>query len=311
LYEDEKGNGELVEVKNINAYLIDGPDVLFASRSTPISPELKVMYFGSMPRDNGHLSKITQSEADEILNDPIAKKYLRKCIGADELLNGGERFALWLIDAKASELASSRVLKTRIAAVRKMRSDSKAASTRRAASTSHLFVQIAQPDSNFIAVPRVSSQYRSIIPMAYISSTTIATDALLTIADERLSTFAILQSRVFTIWAKTISGRLKNDLRISAEITYHNFPLPEISASLRAELDETAKGILKIRELNIDSTLSQLYKQGNSLPELQKAHLENDKVVLSIWGLKPNVSDETILSKLFDQFEILNIPTIV
>ena len=188
---------------------------------------------------------------------------------------------------------------------------SQGASTRRAASTSHLFVQIAQPDSNFIAVPGVSSQHRSIIPMAYMPSTTIATNALLTIADERLSTFAILQSRVFTIWAKTISGRLKNDLRISAEITYHNFPLPKISTSLRAELDATANKILNIRELNKDSTLSQLYKEGNSLPQLQKAHIENDKVVLSIWGLKPNVSDKTILSKLFDQFEILNIPTIV
>ena len=310
-YEDEKGIGELAEVKNINAYLIDGPDVLISSRSTPISPELKVMYFGSMPRDNGHLSKITQSEADEIMNDPIAKKYLRKCIGADELLNGGDRFALWLVDAKASELASSKILKTRISAVRKMRSDSKAASTRRAASTSHLFVQIAQPDSNFIAVPGVSSQYRSIIPMAYIPSTTIATNALLTIADERLSTFAILQSRVFTIWAKTISGRLKNDLRISAEITYHNFPLPKISNSLRAELDATAKNILDVRELNKDSTLSQLYKQGNSLPQLQKAHIENDKLVLSIWGLKPNDSDKAIMSKLFEQFEDLNSPTLL
>jgi len=301
-YSDPKGAPESKVAKQINSYLIDGPEISISSRSEPLSPELITMYFGSMPRDNGHLSKIDEVEAQEILQDEIASQYLRECVGADELLNGGKRFALWLEDAKPNEIAQSKVLKTRVAAVRKMRMESKAASTRKAADISHLFVQRAQPKNDFIAVPRVSSENRLVIPMAYLPVSTIATDALLTISDGRLSTFAILQSKPFTVWAAAISGRLEGRIRISAEITYHNFPLPRISKELRKALDDSGKTILSIRSNYKDATLSELYNPGSTPSDLVKIHTENDKLVLAAFGLKSNVEDSIILSRLFELY---------
>jgi hypothetical protein len=309
-YPNSKGEGILTTTRVINAYLTDGPEVIVSSRSNPLSPDFSTMYFGSMPRDNGHLSKISEEEAVEIRKDGIASKYLFPCVGADELLNGGQRYALWLEAATPAELASSPILKERIKLVKKMRSESKAASTKRAAETSHLFVQRAQPATTYIAVPRVSSENRQIIPMAYLPSTIIATDALLTIADERLSTFAILQSRTFTIWAAAVSGRLETRIRISAEITYHNFPCPKLSADLREKLDDSGKVILKEREAFPDSTLSDMYNPGAMPPGLVNAHVKNEKLVLSAYGLKPNASDEEILARLFKCYVELSDPAL-
>jgi len=310
-YPNSKGEGILTTVRVINAYLTDGPEVIISSRSTPISPDFSTMYFGSMPRDNGYLSKISEEEAVEIRKDEVASKFLFPCIGADELLNGGKRYALWLEKATPTELTKSPILKERIRLVKKMRSESKAASTKKAADISHLFVQRAQPTTTYIAVPGVSSENRGIIPMAYLPNTTIATNALLTIADERTSTFAILQSHTFTVWAAAVSGRLETRIRISAEITYHNFPCPKLSDELRKKLDESGTQILNERAEFPESTLSDLYNPGAMPPGLLKAHALNEKLVLSAYGLKSNATDEEVLAKLFQTYVELSGPTLI
>jgi hypothetical protein len=192
-----------------------------------------------------------------------------------------------------------------------MRQESKAASTRKAADIAHLFVQRAQPKSSYIAVPGVSSENRMIIPKAYMPESTIATNALLTVADERLSTFAILQSKPFTIWASTVSGRLEGRIRISAEITYHNFPLPKISSTNRESLDMVGREILDARSAHLDSTLSELYSPGSTPLELLKLHDKCDKLVLAIFGLKSSASNQQILASLFEHYKELTTPTIL
>ena len=301
IYSDPKGEGDLVETKHINSFLVPGADITISSRSKPLNSMMKTMYYGSMPRDNGHLSKISGETANEIRSiDPVAAKYLYPCVGADEVLNGGDRYALWLEDASPKELNGSAILKERIAAVRKMRSESNAASTQKAAETAHLWVQRAQPKSDYIAVPGHSSENRSIIPFAYYPSTTIATNALLTIEDPRLSTFALLQSSVFSVWTATVSGRLESRIRISAEITYHNFPIPNLSEKDLEELKQAGKEILDARAKYPDSTLSDMYQPGMMPLPLLEAHKKNDKINFRIFGIKPNATKAEILSRLFE-----------
>lgn len=36
----------------------------------------------------------TQAEYEQAMNDPIAAKYVRKCVGADELIKGKDRWCL-------------------------------------------------------------------------------------------------------------------------------------------------------------------------------------------------------------------------
>ncbi|MGB2738841.1 MAG: DNA methyltransferase, partial [Candidatus Nanopelagicales bacterium] len=121
-YPDTKADGLVARVGNINPYLVDAPDAAVGSRQTPVTPDIPEMRFGSMPRDGGHLSNISAHEAATIrATDPIAAKYLKKIIGARELIHGDERWCLWLVDAAPSDVASSPVLRDRIGKVRTMR----------------------------------------------------------------------------------------------------------------------------------------------------------------------------------------------
>ena len=61
--------------------------------------------FGSMPNDGGHLL-IDRSGRDALLHEqPEAAKYLRRFVGAEEFLNGIERWCLWLLGENPRSLA--------------------------------------------------------------------------------------------------------------------------------------------------------------------------------------------------------------
>jgi hypothetical protein len=306
-YEDTNLEPSMRLVGRINGYLIDAENTIVETRMKPLSSEMPSMYFGSMPRDNGHLSKISADEADEIKRvDPIASRYLRKLIGAEELINGGIRYCLWLENATPQDLNSSSVIKSRVRAVQEMRSTSKAKSTRDAAKYSHLFVQRAQPKKDYIAIPLHSSEGRKYIPFAWISKDVIATNALGTIPEATLSLFAILNSAIFNLWAATISGRLESRIRISAEITYNNFPIRDLTGEEKVELEKSANGIINARNNHLESTLGDLYGQTSMPLDLTKAHEQNDKVVLKVFGLKSNSSTDEMLERLFGLYKELS-----
>jgi len=303
VYENPKDAGKLTTASRINPYLIDATEVVVESRSKPLSPELPPMLWGSKATDSGFLSKITPEEAESIrLKDPIAAKYLRKIIGAQELISKIDRFCLWLEAADPRDLASSAEIKNRVANVQKFRLASTASLTRTNARIAHLFVQRAQPDSAYIAVPRVSSETRRYVPMDYISPDVIANDALLTVPNAGLDTFAILMSRPFNLWNSVVSGRLESRFRISQEITYNNFPLRQLSLDEKAALQTCAQGILDARSEFPDSSLADLYNPLSMPEKLQQAHNANDKAVSSIFNLKNSSSDEGVLSQLFTAY---------
>jgi hypothetical protein len=303
-YDNAKGVPNLVEVSQINPYLVEGPQVVIDSRSKPISSELAPMIYGSKPTDDGYLSKISGDEVEEIkAKDPVAYKYIRKIIGAQELINGGDRYCLWLDDANPSDLNSSPELKRRIAAVREFRLASPAALTRTNASISHLFVQRAQPKSSYIAVPSVSSETRRYVPMDYCEPEVIANNLLLMVPNAGLAVFSALMSKPFNVWNGAVSGRLESRFRISQEITYNNFPLRSLSTEERTQLEATGQAILDERAKFPEATLADLYGP-NSMPlGLIKAHEANDRLMLKVFGLKTDATDEQILARLFAEYE--------
>jgi hypothetical protein len=305
-YAEPKATAALEQVDNINPYLIAGPQIVVQSRMKPLSESLPFMVRGNQATDGGNLSKISPEEADEIRkSDPIATKYLRRLVGAEELIHSRDRYCLWLEDASPNELNSSPEIQKRVKAVRELRLASVAQITRTNAANSHLFQQRTQPKSaNFIAVPRVSSESRTYVPMEYCEGDVIASDALLVISDADLSVFALVMSLPFNIWNKAVSGRLKSDTRISQEITYFNFPVPPLSKEQKQTLSDCGQGILDARlKYKETSTLADLYGTLSMPLELTRAHQANDKAVQSVFGLKTNATEEQILSKLFELYE--------
>lgn len=280
LYKDEI----VQKVKNINPYLVDGPNILVKSRNKPIC-DIPKMVYGNKPADGGHLI-IEDDELDEfLLKEPKAKKFIRPLLGAREFINNKSRYCLWLVDAKPEELRECPLILDRIRKCKEARESSKAAGIRKFAATPTLFAQITQPkDTDYILIPRVSSEKRKYIPMGFLTKETIVTDAVQIVPDANLYDFGILTSNVHMAWMRVVAGRLKSDYRYSKDVVYNNFPWPKVSDSQKNKIEKTAAGILEARRQYPDSTLADLYDEVTMPPELRKAHQRNDIAVMEAYG---------------------------
>jgi hypothetical protein len=302
-YTNERGIPERRMVKNINPYLLDAPNVIISARSTPLGEGVMPITNGSKPTDDGFLSSLTPDEADEIrATDPIASKYLRPIMGAQEFISGKERFCLWLAEVEPSDLVLSAELKRRVSEVKAMRSASAKAATRRDAATPYLFQEIRQPNTDFIAVPEVSSQGRDYVPIGLFSPHYVPTNKLKYVPQGDLWLFAVLNSSVFNIWVKSISMRLKSDYSISTELTYNNFPFPKLLANQIDELRIYGQKILDARAKFPGVSLAVLNRPEAMPLELLKAHRENDSRVLKAFGLSPLADEDEILLSLLSLY---------
>jgi len=287
---------------NINPYLIKAPTVYIESRSNPIC-DVPEMIFGSMPNDGGNLI-IEEDEYEYFLkNDPAAIKYMRRIVGSLEFINNKTRYCLWLNGVSPAELRSMPYVAERVRRVKDMREKSKREGTRKLADAPILFGEIRQPDSDYIAVPRVSSERRRYIPIGFLPPTTIAGDSLLLIPNAVLYHFGILTSNVHMAWTRTVCGRLKSDYRYSKDIVYNNFPWPDATDEQKTVIENLAKAILETRDAFPDNSLSDLYDPNFMPPELIKAHRELDRAVMKLYSFGKDTSEAAIVAALMERYQ--------
>ena len=262
------------------------------------------------PGMGGHLSNIKIADADEIrATDPTAAKYLRVIMGSDELMNGvGNRFCLWLVDANPTEISKSKILKSRVQAVRdnRMKAAGTKSSKARTADTPAIFSRIAQPSKRFMAVPSVSSEKRDYIPIAFFDKDVIVNNAIFYIESEDLALFGLLESRPFTVWVQNVSSRLESRYQISASAVYNTFPFPILNEKSRLEVEYLASEILSERSKFKDSKLGDLYDPLLMPSALLKLHNKLDSVALKAFGLTAGATDSEILGLLFREYARLS-----
>ncbi|CAB4721916.1 unannotated protein [freshwater metagenome] len=301
MYEDLKVEPLVLEVGNINPYLVDAPWVVVGSRTTPLSLEAPVMRFGSMPHDGGHLL-LSPEQADEVkAKDTVAAPFVARLIGSAELIRGEMRYCYWLVDAPPSVFSTSKYIAAaceKVIAVRKVSPDPSAV---KAVATPGLFKARRQPIGRYLAVPRVSSETRRYVPLAFLTPDVIASDAVLTIDGADGYCFGLMTSRAFNIWNAAVSGRLESRFRISAEITYNNFPWPDSTAN-RDGISEAALTVLMVRDEFPGSSLADLYNPKGMPAKLVEAHSALDRKVLAAYGLKSSATDAEVLSALFARY---------
>lgn len=133
-YSSPKAEPHETTPSRINAYLVDGPDVLVDQRRAALSPLIAKAAYGNMPRDDGGLL-IEPEDHDEVAADPIAAKYVRAFIGARQLIHHEPRWCLWLADVDPADIGRSPILKQRLQHVAEFRAKSSASSTRDMAAT--------------------------------------------------------------------------------------------------------------------------------------------------------------------------------
>src|ERR1035437_5552058 len=279
-YNEIKGEPHEVKVKNINPYLVDGKDFALLSRTKPICnvPEIS---FGNMPNDGGYLL-IEDKDVEEYKHaEELSAKYIKPFIGAHEFLNAEKKWCLWFSEnLDPNDLQNMPNTYERLNAIKVIRLKSKRETTKSLALFPGLFGEIRQPKTNYILIPRVSSENRKIIPMSIFSPDNIVGDTCLCIPNATFYHLGILQSSMHMAWTKYTCGRLKSDYRYSNNLVYNNFPWPENPTDKQIKaIENAAQKILNVRKEFPKSSLADLYDPLTMPPILVKAHLELDKLV--------------------------------
>ena len=279
-------------VEHINGYLVDAPNVFIQSRGKPLTVGLPIMSKGSQPTDGGHLILSESERAEIVAAYPNASSFIKPFVGSRDLLNNDRRYCLWLKGVSPSSYRSIPPIVERLRLVARSRADSPTASVRRDAETPMLFTQIRQPDTNYLAVPEVSSENRRYIPIAFLTPNIIGSNKLYMVPDATMYMFGILISNVHMAWMRAVAGRLEMRYSYSPAV-YNNFPWPTPTDEQKAKIEQTAQAILDARDLYPNSSLADLYDPATMPPELVKAHQQNDKAVMRAYGFDIKTTTES------------------
>ena len=295
--------------RHINAYLFDGADYFIPSRKKPVSPDVPEITIGNQLLDWTYYS-FTKQEMDDFLDkEPESKPYFHRFVGSDELINDVENYVMWLGDCPPNELRKMPLTRNLVEKVREKRQNSGRPATKRLADTPTRYLTERIPQDDYLAIPNTSSENRPYIPMGYVSKEWFPSQKIFILFNSDPYYFGILTSRIHMAWMRTVSGRLKSDYSYSKEITYNNFPWPEVTEKQKDRIREKAKTILDIRKKYTESTYADLYHQSSMPVALIKAHEKLDKEVEKAYRGKKFENDNERVVYLFDKHKVLTNPT--
>ncbi len=296
-------NGEMQKVRNISPYLIEGDNTFVVSRKTPLC-DVPTMNFGNQPRDGGHFVLSDEERMDLLNKEPNLSKWIRPYIGAEEFIKQKSRWCFWLRDASPADIKQSKTLYDCVSAVRQFRLSSSAKTTIGYANVPHSFAQVTQPEGvDCLLIPSVSSERRSFVPIGFIKSGVVASNAVQIVPDATLYHFGILTSTVHMAWMRVVCGRLEMRYRYSKEQVYNTFPWPNPNETQKAKIEQTAQAILDARAKYPDSTLADLYDEVTMPSDLRKAHQENDRTVMAAYGFNIKMSESECVAELFKMYQ--------
>lgn len=287
------------KVDDISPRLTDKKEISVSKATKAISHYLPEMRRGNMPNDHEYL-RLSPSERHEILvKYPNAEKFIRLQIGADELINGIERYCYWISDEDLDKAKEIPQIRTAIDNTYNYRINSKDVTLHAQANKSHQFREFFSCGKSSLVIPIVSSERREIIPIAFVPEHTIVPNSAQVIYDANLLVFALINSRLHNVWVRATAGRLENRFRYSIFLCYNTYPVPKLTTSEKEELERLAQNILNIRDENFDMTLGEMYNPETMPEELREAHHQLDLAVERIYRPEPFTSDEERLEHLF------------
>ena len=301
-------NGQMLQVSNISPYLFFFFNTFAVSQKTPLC-DVPQMNFGNQPRDGGHFVLSEEEKNEFIQQEPSIERWIRPYIGAEEFIKQKSRYCLWLRDAQPTDIKQSKILYERVQAVRDFRLSSSAKTTQGYAKVPHLFAQITQPEGvDYLLVPSVSSERRRYVPIGFMKSDVISSNAVQIIPNATLYHFGVLTSNVHMAWMRVVCGRLEMRYRYSKEQVYNTFPWPSLTETQKAKIEQTAQTILDVRAKYTGTSLADLYDEVTMPADLRKAHKDNDRAVMQAYGFSSKITEDQeslIVAELFKRYQEL------
>lgn len=301
-------NGDKYEiVEHINGYLKAAPDVFIKNRSKSINEGLAKVVQGSPPADDGRLL-FSKSEREELVKRyPELDDVLLPFVGSREFINDTEytRYCLWLVGKRPADYAHIPELTERFRYISEYRLSSPVDRIQKTANKPYLFTQNRQPETDYLLIPRVSSENRRYIPVGFMPPTVIASDAAVLINNATLYDFGLICSNVHNAWMRVVAGRLENRYRYAPSV-YYNFPMPSPTDEQKQRIEQTAQAIIEARKLYPDKSLADMYGENMYLyPELLTAHQNNDRAVMQAYGfpVKSTFTESQCVAELFKLYK--------
>jgi len=295
-------NGHIASVKHINPYLLPINDnVVVSALPTPIS-DIPEMVKGSEPCDGGHLILSPIEYRDLIGKYPEARRVVRIFMGSEDFLNHVLRYCLLITDEDLDLAFSIPPIKARIEAVGRARC-SAGSRARAYAAIPHKFSRRTYRETAALIIPAVSSERREYLQVGLLNKDTVVNNLAFAVYQPPPYLLAILSSRLHRIWAETVGGKLKTDIRYSNTLVYNTFPVSALSDSQKTVLGDNAKAILKARATYPGKSIAWLYNPETMPISLVQAHHENDAYIEEyIYGRLFN-DDTQRLERLFTLYE--------
>ncbi|HEY5391162.1 MAG TPA: type IIL restriction-modification enzyme MmeI, partial [Hanamia sp.] len=249
------------------------------------------------------------NKSPEILN------YLHRFISGDDLINNVSRWCIWLKGISPNEFRNIKELQERFKQVKEFREKSTRTGTKKMADLPYLFAEERQPQNDFLLIPKVSSENRKYIPIAYLSKDFIVSDKTFVVPNTTNFHFGIITSLMHNTWMRNTCGRLKSDYSYSNTLVYNNFPWPENPTEKQKQSVETAaQNILDVRAKFQNSSppgggregaasLADLYDPNTMPSELVKAHQALDKAVDLCYRPQPFINETKRIEFLFELYD--------
>ncbi len=298
--EDDRGRPVSRDTADINAYLLPAPEVYVEAIRAPRSG-LSEIADGSGPLDGGNLL-LTREERDALLESyPEAADFVRLFLGSTEIVNGHQRWCIWIENDRLNQAQQIPPIRQRIDQVKKFREEA-GTRAKTAIGRPHRFAWINQPKRHQIAVPKVVSERRPYITAQFLDVQTVISNRACILLDPELYEFSIVSSKLHWIWIATVCVRMRTDLSYSGTIGWNNFPLPILTDKNKVDLTRCAEDILLAREAHFPATIADLYDPDNMPSDLREAHDRNDEVLERIYIGRRFRNDTERLEKLFDLY---------
>lgn len=286
----------------INAYLVAGADVVVEKTATPICLSYS-MSNGNKPTDGGGLILDKDEARNLVAQDKRVVPFIKKYLGADEVINGKARACLWIPDEYAQEAASIPEIANRLEQVRKSRLASTKMQTIELAARPHQFEYRSYCRSSLtISVPAITSENREYLPVDLADDLTVFSNKCYLLYDAPLWNMALIASRLHWVWIGTVCVRLEMRFSYSNTLGWNTFPVPPLTEKNKADLTRCAENILLAREHHFPATIADLYDPANMPDDLRAAHEHNDEVLERIYIGRRFKNDTERLEKLFDLY---------
>lgn len=283
---------------NLNAYLLDSPDVLVTKRNKPLNPMMPSPKYGFKPADGGNLL-ISPEEYKEFEKDPVAMKYVRRFVGARELIHEANRWCLWCEDLDVADLKKSSLLLSRIEGCRRWREEQTSGGDAYKLKDSPHLMRIGKNPirTDYVCIPRHFSEHRAYATVKILDSSVVAGDANFVIEDSENLFFALFSSAMYLAWQRAVGGRIKSDLRFSNTLVWNTFPVPFLSSVTKEKIISAGQQVLAAREeIRLrgagSSSLADMYNPLLMDKALLEAHKKLDRLVDKAFGASKLCSSE-------------------